>query len=72
MKRATRAVYDEEYAPQPTEVEEEEPQSTPQINKDEDCLGTYLDGDVSDKIEDEFRYFIAGNLISTPQDQVYK
>jgi hAT family C-terminal dimerisation region len=72
MKKATRAVYDEFYAPQSTlEEEEEEEQVTQQPDEDEDCLGTYLDGDASQDVEDEFKHFISAEPTYLPQEKVY-
>jgi hypothetical protein len=70
MKKATRAIYDTEYAPQ--EVgEENEPESPQEEIEDDDCLRTYLDGETSDTIEDQFKYFITADPISLPHDQLY-
>jgi hypothetical protein len=72
IKKSTRAVYDEEYAPKEEEEQQQEEQQLPREDEeDEDCLDTYLDGDRSNKIEDEFRYFTTADPTSTRQDEVY-
>jgi hypothetical protein len=42
-----------------------------QDEEDNDCLGSYLDGELSDKIDDEFKYFTTAESTPTPQDQLY-
>ena len=37
-----------------------------------DCLGTYLDGNASDKVGDEFKYFTTTKPTFIPQDKVYE
>jgi hypothetical protein len=57
MKKSTRRIYDEDYAPQPSEEDEGAELQQQDEDEDEDCLGTYLDGNASDKVGDEFKYF---------------
>ena len=42
-----------------------------QDEEDEDCLRTYLDGAVPDKIEDQFNYFTTADPTPIPQNQLY-
>ena len=39
--------------------------------EDDDCVDSYLYRELSDKIEDEFKYFTTAEPTLTPQDQFY-
>jgi hypothetical protein len=69
IKKAARALYDEDYAPK-EEMEQQE-QQIDKEEEDEDYLRTYLDGATSDKIEDQFNYFTTADPTPIPQNQLY-
>jgi hypothetical protein len=71
MKKVTRAIYDEDYVPREEEIEKEQAQVLQQDEKDNNYLSSYLDDELSDKIDDEFKYFITVKPTPTPQDQLY-